>query len=114
MRTRGTRPDAGAAIILLGDQPLVRGDVVAALVTAWRGGNGTFIRPRYADAPGQPGHPVLLDRSLWPLAQRLHGDDGFGTLLASGAAGRVLIDVAGRNPDVDTPADLDTLQGLSS
>ena len=60
------------------------------------------------------GHPVLLDRSVWPLADRLRGDAGFGALRPPGSAGVALIDVAGRNPDVDTPADLDTLQGSSS
>ena len=105
---------AGAALILLADQPLVRLDVIAALVAAWREGRGTAIRPRYAEAPGEPGHPVLLDRSVWAMAGRLEGDAGLGSLLRPGAAGVTLIDVAGRNPDVDTPADLDTLQGPSS
>ena len=103
--------DTGAAIIVLGDQPLVRLEVLEALVAAWRDGRGSVIRPRYADAPGEPGHPVLLDRSVWPLAGRLEGDAGFGALFPAGSPGVALIDVAGRNPDVDTPADLDTLQG---
>jgi molybdenum cofactor cytidylyltransferase len=107
-------PDTGAAVILLGDQPLVRLDVLGALVAAWREGRGSVVRPRYAEAAGEPGHPVLLDRSVWPLADRLQGDAGFGALLQPGSAGVALIDVAGRNPDVDTPADLDTLQGPSS
>jgi len=106
--------DAGAAVILLGDQPLVRPDVIAALVAAWRDGRGTAIRPRYAEAPGEPGHHVLLDRSVWPRVLRLEGDVGLGALLTPGSAGVAFIEVAGRNPDVDTVADLDTLQGPSS
>jgi CTP:molybdopterin cytidylyltransferase MocA len=106
--------DAGAAVILLGDQPLVRVEVVGALVGAWREGRDRIIRPRYAEAPDEPGHPVLLDRSVWALADQLRGDAGFGALLPAGSAGVALIDVAGRNPDVDTPADLDTLQGPRS
>lgn len=105
---------AGAAVILLADQPLVRLDVIAALVAAWREGRGTAIRPRYAEAPGEPGHPVLLDRSVWAMAGRLEGDAGLGSLLRPGAPEVTLIDVPGGNPDVDTPADLDTLQGPSS
>ena len=104
-------PDAGAAVVLLGDQPLVRFDVLAALVTAWQDGRGAMVRPRYADAYSEPGHPVLLDRSLWPLAERLEGDAGLGVLLPPGSPGVALIDVAGRNPDVNTPADLHTLEG---
>lgn len=104
----------GAAIVLLGDQPLVRLDVLAVLVAAWHERLGVLIRPRYAAAPDEPGHPVLLDRSVWPLADRLEGDRGVGALLDPGADGVALIDVAGRNPDVDTPADLHTLEGSSS
>ena len=107
-------PDTGAAVVLLGDQPLVRPDVLAALVAAWRDGRGVVVRPRYADAYSEPGHPVLLDRSVWPLADRLEGDAGLGLLLPPGSPEVALIDVAGRNPDVDTPADLHTLEGSSS
>jgi CTP:molybdopterin cytidylyltransferase MocA len=107
-------PDTGAAAVLLGDQPLVRLDVLAALVAAWRDGRGVVVRPRYADAYSEPGHPVLLDRSVWPLADRLEGDAGLGLILPPGSPEVALIDVAGRNPDVDTPADLHTLEGSSS
>jgi molybdenum cofactor cytidylyltransferase len=107
-------PDADAAMVLLGDQPLVRLDVLAALVGAWREGRGVVVRPRYAEAPDLPGHPVLLARAVWPLALELKGDAGLGAVFPHGAAGLALIDVAGRNPDVDTPADLDALQGTSS
>ena len=106
--------NAGAAIILLADQPLVRQEVLTALVAGWRAGLGVLLRPRYAGAPDEPGHPVLLDRSVWPLADRLEGDSGLGALFPPGAAGVALIDVAGRNPDVDTPDDLITLEGSSS
>jgi molybdenum cofactor cytidylyltransferase len=106
--------DAGAAIVLLGDQPLVRLDVRAVLVAAWHERLGILIRPRYAEGAGEPSHPVLLDRSVWPLADRLEGDAGLGTLLPAGAAGVAVIDVAGRNPDVDTPADLHFLEGSAS
>jgi molybdenum cofactor cytidylyltransferase len=105
--------DAGAAILLLADQPLVRLDVLAGLVEAWRERRGVLIRPRYADAPGEPGHPVLADRSVWPLAERLEGDAGFAAVISPHSPGADFIDVAGRNPDVDTPADLHTLEGSS-
>jgi molybdenum cofactor cytidylyltransferase len=103
--------DAGAALVLLADQPLVRLDVVAVLVAAWHERLGLLIRPRYARSPDEPGHPVLLDRSLWPLADRLEGDAGIGRLLDPGAPGAAFIDVPGSNPDVDTPADLHLLEG---
>jgi CTP:molybdopterin cytidylyltransferase MocA len=106
--------DAGAALVLLADQPLVRLDVLAVLVAAWHEQLGVLIRPRYAASPEEPGHPVLLDRSVWPLAERLEGDAGVGRLLPVGAPGVALIDVAGGNPDVDTPTDLRLLEGRTS
>jgi len=55
------------------------------------------------------GTGVELSELAW-----LEGDAGLGTLLPAGAAGVALIDVAGRNPDVDTPADLHFLEGSAS
>jgi molybdenum cofactor cytidylyltransferase len=103
--------DAGAALVLLGDQPMIRLDVIARLAEAWRARAGRILRPRYADAPETPGHPVLLDRAVWSLVDRLEGDAGLGPLLTSDAAGVTIIDVPGANPDVDTPADLHLLNG---
>jgi CTP:molybdopterin cytidylyltransferase MocA len=99
----------GAAVIFLGDQPLVRLEVVAELVAAWRR-TGRSVRPRYADAPGAPGHPVLLARPRWTDTARLTGDAGFRDLLGGRDAILTVIDVAGANPDVNTPADLTSLE----
>lgn len=107
-------PEVGAAVILLGDQPLVRLEVLRALVSAWREGRGPAVRPRYAASPGAPGHPMLVDRSLWTLAERLEGDAGFGPLLPPDSSDVMVIDVPGANPDIDTPADLHTIEGSSS
>ncbi|HXE56736.1 MAG TPA: nucleotidyltransferase family protein [Gemmatimonadales bacterium] len=97
---------AAAALVALGDQPAIRIEVVRALVEAWRAGAGPVVRPRYADAPTEPGHPLLLDRSLWPRAAELEGDAGFGPLLRRYPGWVTLVDVPGANPDIDTTADL--------
>jgi len=99
-------PSPAAALLCLADQPGLRPEVISALVAAWRQGGGQVVRPRYAGAPEAPGHPVLIDRSLWPLSAEAAGDEGLGPVLAR-RPGRVkTIDVPGRNPDIDTPADL--------
>ncbi len=103
-------PDIDSALLLLGDQPLVRLEVMEALVASRSGGGGDVIRPRYANSPDIPGHPVLLGREAWPLIAGLEGDAGLGVLLASGATGVTFIDVPGGNPGVDTPADLLSLK----
>lgn len=105
--------DAGAVLIFLGDQPLVRPEVVEALVGAWRAGKGPIIRPCYQAQPEAPGHPALLARSTWIHARHLKGDRGFATLLDSAGLETVTLDVSGDNPDVDTRADLSALEEFS-
>lgn len=99
-------PDLDAVLVLLGDQPLVRPEVMEALVSTWRQGGLGVVRPRYASAPDAPGHPVLIARRVWPLAAGLEGDAGFGSLFAPDAPDVMVLDVPGDNPDVNTPADL--------
>jgi molybdenum cofactor cytidylyltransferase len=99
-----------AALIFLGDQPLVRFDVVDALIKAWREQRVRLVRPRYEGSPLIPGHPVLLDSSIWPMAADLSGDAGFGSLLGPADPHAVSIDVPGDNPDIDTIADLKALE----
>ena len=102
-------PLVESALVFLGDQPLVRQDVVEALVAA---GRGQIVRPRYEGQPNTPGHPVLLPRSIWERARQLEGDHGFRDLISS-LPDTVTIDVKGDNPDIDTQADLNALEGLS-
>ena len=103
-------PAPDAAVLLLGDQPLVRARVIAAVVDAWRESGAVAVRPVYVGAPGEPGHPVVLDRSAWALARRLEGDAGLGEVLREAPGGIRTIEVAGANPDVDEPDDLRTLE----
>jgi CTP:molybdopterin cytidylyltransferase MocA len=102
--------DAAAALILLGDQPLVRLGVVEALISAWYSGAEPVIRPRYAASSTVPGHPVLVERSAWPQIQEVNGDAGFASV--GSRMGETLVDVPGHNPDVDTVSDLEALEVL--
>jgi molybdenum cofactor cytidylyltransferase len=95
-----------AALVALGDQPSTSVAVIERLVQRWRATGAPAVRPRYADDPDAPGHPVLLDRAAWSLAARLEGDRGLGAALRELAGGVALVDVAGANPDIDTRADL--------
>jgi CTP:molybdopterin cytidylyltransferase MocA len=98
-----------AILVCLGDQPMIRLDVIKALVETWSRGGAAAVRPTYRDAPDHPGHPLLVDRSLWHLADEMKGEKGFGTLLARHRVNVRLISVAGSNPDIDTPDDLKQL-----
>jgi molybdenum cofactor cytidylyltransferase len=104
---------ARAALIFLGDQPLVRLDVIEAVIGRWREGGGDIIRPRYQARPDGPGHPALLTRAVWQARGRLQGDQGFSAVLGTSSFETVTLDVPGDNPDIDTMADLVGLEGSS-
>ncbi|MBA2566108.1 MAG: nucleotidyltransferase family protein, partial [Gemmatimonadetes bacterium] len=74
-------PRPAAAVIVPGDQPRVRARVLSEVVQRWREGAAAAVRPRYREEPHVPGHPVVLDRSVWGHVSRLRGDAGFGQLL---------------------------------
>ncbi len=113
LQTQSRLPTAAAALLCLADQPGLRPEVIGALVAAWRQGAAPVVRPRYAEAPEVPGHPVLIDRSLWTLSAEATGDEGLGPVLARRPGLVRTLDVPGRNPDIDTPADLaDFLRGV--
>jgi molybdenum cofactor cytidylyltransferase len=103
----GADPAADAAIILLGDQPAVRPDAIRAVLQAAETSDRSFVRARHA-SDGAP-NPVLVRREAWPEASALDGDRGLGPLLAAHPERVLAVDVAGANPDVDTPADLERL-----
>ncbi len=96
-------PAMQAALIVLGDQPLLRADVVNALLSAERSPTALAVVPAYADGGA---NPVLLLRSGFGLVDRLQGDQGLGAELARQGGAVLRLPVAGANPDVDTPGDL--------
>jgi CTP:molybdopterin cytidylyltransferase MocA len=108
-----TPNEGGAALVFLGDQPLVRLDVAEKVIAAYRSSGGGAVRPRYQTHPSTPGHPILLDRSIWHLASGLQGDRGLAVLLLSASVKTVTVDVPGANPDIDTLADLHALEETS-
>jgi molybdenum cofactor cytidylyltransferase len=98
------RPPVDAVVILLGDQPRVRPDVIAALLARHASSHRPIVVPRYAGGGGP--NPVVLARSTFDLAAQLYGDRGLGPLITARRELVDVVDVAGMNPDVDTPADL--------
>lgn len=104
-------PAADAALIVLGDQPTLRPDVVRAVIDAAVTTEQPLLRARYAndDAP----NPVLVKRSGWALAAGLVGDRGLGALLVARSDLVAEVAVAGSNPDIDTRDDLERLSGVS-
>lgn len=97
----------GAALIALGDQPTVDPAVVSRLVERWRRGSTSIVAPRYR---GVRGNPVLFGRERFPDLATLRGDVGAREYLAAHPDEITLVDVAAPPPpDLDTPADYDSL-----
>jgi len=100
----GAQPTPTAVLVFLGDQPRLEPAQVARIVSAPRDPRRPVVVPRYAD--GQPGNPVRIEPEGWSLVDEVEGDRGLAQLFERRPELIRFVDVAGDNPDVDTPADL--------
>lgn len=99
------RPEARAAVVLLGDQPLVGAGAVERLVAAFEGGAKVAV----ATYGGRRRNPVLFARKVWTrLLEGLTGDEGARAVL------RMHPEWVTEVPcdDVADPADVDTSEDL--
>jgi molybdenum cofactor cytidylyltransferase len=97
--------DMEAALILLGDQPGITPAAIEAVLAHFDGS-----RPLRAVYDGEPGHPVLMPRSLFSRAMELSGDAGARELLEEAGVRRIEVGHLCEPADVDTPADLDAIR----
>ena len=104
--TAGPPPDG--VLVLLGDQPRVRPEVIAEVIAAAAPPDALAVMA--AHAGDRAPNPVVLLPAAWTLVAQLDGDRGLGPLLAARPERVVRVQVAGANPDVDTRADLATLE----
>jgi molybdenum cofactor cytidylyltransferase len=107
---------AEVLVLMLGDQPGVTADTVAALLAGR--GDAPLAVCAYEDGRG---HPLAFSRAMFGELQALHGDKGVWKLLERHAAAVVDVPVPGPIPrDVDTEDDYRTivadrkLRGLDS
>jgi len=95
--------DVTAALMVVGDQPLLAPTVVDTIVRAYEQTGGPFIVPVYA---GEWGNPVLLARATWPLLDNLKGDTGARPILRKHMDMVLEVPVPGSLlDDIDTPED---------
>ena len=101
---RSLRPDAGAAVIMLGDQPTIPVEVVDRVIDAWRSGGNSLVLPVMH---GRRGHPLLVDLRL--RDELLGLDHALGMRALVDAHESDLLEVEVDTPavlkDVDTPED---------
>lgn len=91
---------AGAVLIALADMPAITRQDFAQVINAWPDAQGRpIIRPHWH---GQPGNPVLFDRSMFDQLRNVQGDQGARALiqadptrlrLIAAASDAVLIDI---------------------
>ena len=107
---RACAPEARAALVSLGDQPLVGTGAVKRLVGAFEKGAEVAV----ATYGGEPRNPALFAREVWPLLEReLSGDRGARPFLKrhSELVREVPCDDVADPYDVDTLEDLRRLEG---
>jgi CTP:molybdopterin cytidylyltransferase MocA len=93
---------AAAVVVTLGDQPFIDPRAIERVIAA-RSPSADAVRATYA---GRPGHPVLLERSLFAGVAQLTGDMGARELLRDARVRDVACDGLGRPDDIDTPEQL--------
>jgi molybdenum cofactor cytidylyltransferase len=88
-------------VLLLGDQPGIRAETIAALLKGR--GNAPIAVTRYDDGIG---HPFALTRATFSSLATLHGDRGVWKLIDKLGSAVARVRVEGPVPrDVDTEAD---------
>lgn len=100
--------ESNGALIVLGDQPLVRPETMSRIVEQYCGSDAEIVVPHYQ---GSRGNPVLLGRSVFAEAMALEGDVGCRAIFARHTDGilRVDVDDAGILADVDSREDFERL-----
>lgn len=94
-------PRCDVLVLMLGDQPGVRAETVAALVAGR--GDAPLVVCRYDDGRG---HPIAFSRSVFGALADLHGDKGVWRLLDQREDEVTEVPIEGAIPlDVDTPED---------
>jgi molybdenum cofactor cytidylyltransferase len=101
-------PASDAALILLGDQPLVRVDVIERLLAEPASPDRPIVIPRYHDGGGP--NPLLVGRTAWQLAREAQSDRGLGPILRKYPDLVTVLDFDGSNPDIDTPDELAAIE----
>jgi molybdenum cofactor cytidylyltransferase len=114
---RALKPEIEAAVIVLGDQPLVGSRTIAALLRAWRREGSrpavAVSKPRKRSAGDGPNTgskrhwtpPVVLAREMWEELYALKGDAGARQILDGHPELLDVVPAPGRPDDIDTPED---------
>jgi molybdenum cofactor cytidylyltransferase len=101
---RALAPEVSAALIVLGDQPMLDNRVVLQVINAYLEGKGSIVAPSFQN---RRGHPLLIDRKFWSEILELpHGGAPRDVINAhNDEIAYVTVDNDSILRDIDTPTD---------
>ncbi len=103
--------DVSACLFFMCDQPLIKKEMVTALVDAYIRGRSEIIAPIFQ---GKRGNPVLFDRSLFPELSQLSDDEGGRSLFMRHPVSYIESPDDSILVDIDTMEDYQKLTGVES
>lgn len=103
-------PGAEGAVILLGDQPMVRPEVIAEVIKAAEESPQALVRAYYRGNSDMLSHPVFIGRNHFGLVHQTSADQGFQAIAERHQLKWAEVWIVGHNPDVDFAADLERLR----
>lgn len=101
-------PQSAAALIILGDQPLIRPQTFHQIMAGYHRSRAPIVIPSHQ---GKRGNPVLLGRPVFPEVMALEGDTGCRAIFANhlDAIFKVEVEDPGILLDIDSQDDYDRL-----
>jgi molybdenum cofactor cytidylyltransferase len=105
-------PRSEGALFLVGDQPLVRKDLIEALIERFKQSSGLIVAPSFK---GQVRNPVLFRRELFPELLKLTGDRGGRFVIEKHKSRTDLVEWQQEMPfmDIDVREDYERLKELA-
>jgi molybdenum cofactor cytidylyltransferase len=101
---RAFGPEISACLLVLGDQPQLDPRVIGDLLSAYAEGDSLIVVPHFQR---RRGHPILIDRALWPELLNLPADGTPRDLIRAHEAETTYVESATDSilRDIDTPED---------
>lgn len=105
-------PHSDGALFLVGDQPMIRTELIDALIERFENGSAWIVAPSFH---GQPRNPVLFRRDLFPELLQLTGDRGGRMMIEKYRDSTALVEWQDEIAfmDVDVREDYERLNALS-
>jgi molybdenum cofactor cytidylyltransferase len=107
-----TNPKSEGVMFLVGDQPLIRKEVINSLIEKFRAGSAWIVAPSFNR---EPRNPVLFRRNLFPELLQLSGDRGGRVLIEKHRHKTALVEWKDEIPflDIDVHEDYERLKEMA-